>query len=152
MIIKRTNKTDKVAIQLLMDNLNFYREKNFSKENKGFHKRINSYPALKDGDFKKSIFIVAVDKKEIVGFIQGTAQQRKDHKLSRLGYIDELFVKDEFRGKGVAKVLFKELEKEFKFQGCDHLITHTDFENSFSQKFYLKAGMNKTTVELWKKL
>lgn len=152
MIIKRANKSDKVAIQVLMDGLIFYREKIFKTENKEFHKRINSYPALKDGDFKKSIFIVAVDKEEIIGFIQGTIQQRKDHKLSKLGYIDELFLKDEFRGKGAAKILFKELEKEFKFQGCDHLITHTDFENLFSQKFYLKVGMNKTTVELWKKL
>ncbi len=30
------------------------------------------------------------------------------------------------------------------------MTTHTDFENELSQKFYLQAGMNKTTVELWK--
>lgn len=151
-IIRKANKNNKAGIQVLMNSLNLYRERIFKEENKEFHKRNNPYSALKDGDFKKSIFFVAVDGKKIIGFIQGTIQQRKNHKLGKLGYIDELFVNNEFRGKGVAEHLFLELEKELKKQGCDHLITHTDFENDLSQKFYLKIGMNKTTIELWKKL
>jgi ribosomal protein S18 acetylase RimI-like enzyme len=152
MIIKKANKNNKIEIQFLMDRLNFYRKKIFISENKIFHERVNPYPILKDIDFKKSIFFIAVDNNKIIGFIKGTIQQRKNHKLSKLGYVDELFVNDGFRGKGVAESLFLEFEKELKKQGCDHLITHTDFENDLSQRFYLKVGMNKTTVELWKKL
>lgn len=153
MIIEKANKTDKVQIQALMDELNEYRKKIFCEENKDFHQRIKPYKPLDEEDFNESIFFIVKDESNnVVGFIQGTIHERKNHKLSNLGYIDELYVQESTRGKGVAKNLLKELEFEFKRQGCDHVITHTDIENDLSQKFYLLAGMKKTTVELWKKL
>lgn len=153
MIIRKANKTDKAQIQALMDELNLYRKNIFSSENQRFHERINPYPLLEDNDFDESYIFVAVDDSEkIVGFIQGSVHQRKKHKLSKLGYIDELYVKEETRGQGVAKNLFSELESEFIKQGCDHVTTHTDFENELSQQFYLQSGMHKATIELWKEL
>lgn len=153
MIIRKANKIDKDGIQVLMDELNLYRKKMFSSENKEFHERMNPYPPVEDADFDASFFFVAEnDDKQIVGFIQGTIDQRTDHKLNKLGYIDELYVKDDFRGRGIAKNLFLELEKEFQKQECDHVTTNTDFENDLSQQFYSKAGMSKVTIELWKKL
>lgn len=153
MITKKANKTDRLQIQVLMDELNEYRKKIFSKETKDFHQRINPYKPLEEEDFNESIFFIAKDESnKVVGFIQGTIHERKNHKLSKLGYIDELYVQESTRGKGVAKNLFKELEFEFKKQGCDHITTHTDMENELSQQFYLLAGMRKTTIELWKKL
>lgn len=153
MVIKKANKTAKVQIQALMDELNLYRKKIFSSKNQEFHERINPYPLLEDKDFDENYIFVAVDDSEkIVGFIQGSIDERKNHKLSKLGYIDELYVKEEARGQGVAKNLFSELESEFQKQGCNHTTTHTDFENDLSQQFYLQAGMHKTTIELWKEL
>ena len=153
MIIRKANKTDKAQIQALMDELNLYRKKIFSSDNQKFHDRINPYPLLEDKDFDESYIFVAVDDSEkIVGFIQGSTDERKNHKLSKLGYIDELYVQEEARGQGIAKNLFSELESEFRKQGCDHMTTHTDFENELSQQFYLQNGMSKTTIELWKNL
>lgn len=153
MIIRKANKTDKAQIQALMDELNLYRKKIFSSENQKFHERIKPYAPLDDKDFAESHLFVAVDDSEkIVGFIQGSVHQRKNHQLSKLGYIDELYLKEESRGQGVAKNLFSELESDFKKQGCDHITTHTDFENELSQQFYLQSGMNKATIELWKEL
>jgi len=153
MSVRKANKTDKVQIQALMDELNLYRKKIFSSDNQIFHDRINPYPLLEDKDFDESFIFVAMnDSDNIVGFIQGGINIRKNHKLSKLGYIDELYVQDEARGKGVAKNLFSELESELRKQGCDHMTTHTDFENGLSQQFYLQAGMHKATIELWKEL
>jgi len=153
MIIRKASKTDKVQIQALMDELNLYRKKIFSSVNQEFHERINPYAKLEDKDFDESIIFIATDDSDkIVGFIQGSLNQRINHKLNKLGYIDELYVQEEARGKGAAKNLFLELESEFKNQGCNHMTTHTDFENELSQQFYLQSGMNKATVELWKKL
>jgi len=153
MELKKANKTDKAQIQALMDELNLYRKKIFSSDNQEFHERITPYPPLEDKDFDESyIFVAANDSGKIVGFIQGSVHQRKNHKRSKLGYIDELYVKEEARGQGVAKNLFSELESEFRKKVCDHMTTHTDFENDLSQKFYLQAGMHKTTIELWKEL
>ncbi len=153
MTIKKANKTDKQEIQVLMDELNEYRKNIFSNDTKDFHERINPYKKLEDDDFENSIFFVAKDaSNNVIGFIQGTIHERKNHKLHNLGYIDELFVKESFRGKGVAKNLFTELETEFKKQNCDSLTTHTDIENDLSANLYLKSGMKKTTIEFWKKL
>jgi ribosomal protein S18 acetylase RimI-like enzyme len=108
---------------------------------------------LEDKCFDENLIFVATDNTDkIVGFIQGGIHQRNNHKLNKLGYLDELYVKEEARGKGAAKNLFSELESEFKKQGCDHITTHTDFENELSQQFYLQAGMSKSTIELWKRL
>ncbi len=153
MIIRKADKTEKAQIQALIDELNLYRKKIFSSENQKFHERINPYTPLEDKDFDESYIFVAVDDSEkIGGFIQGSIHQRKNHKLSKLGYINELYVKEEARGQGVAKNLFSELESEFRKQGCDHVTTHTDFENELSQQFYLQSGMHKATIELWKEL
>jgi len=153
MIVRKANKTDKDQIQALMDELNLYRKNIFSSTNQKFHERINPYSPLEDKDFDKSYIFVAIDdSKKIVGFIQGSIHARKNHRLNKLGYIDELYVQEEARGQGIAKNLFSELESEFKKQGCDHLTTHTDFENELSQQFYLQSGMHKATIELWKEL
>ncbi|MBL4695051.1 GNAT family N-acetyltransferase [Candidatus Gracilibacteria bacterium] len=153
MSIRKANKTDKVQIQTLMNELNLYRKNIFSPDNQKFHERLTPYPPLQDADFDESlIFVAANDSAQIVGFIQGSVEERKNHKLSKLGYIDEIYVQKEARGQGVAKNLFSELQSEFKNQGCDHMTTHTDFENELSQQFYSKAGMHKATVELWQKL
>lgn len=153
MIIKKANKTNRSQIQALMNDLNLYRKKIFSPHNQDFHKRITPYPPLKDKDFAQEFIFIAIDDSgAIVGFIQGNIAQRKNHKLNKLGYINELYVKKDARSKGVAKNLFLALESEFKKQGCNHITTHTDFENKLAQRFYLGAGMNKATIEFWKKL
>ncbi|MCK4525429.1 MAG: GNAT family N-acetyltransferase [Candidatus Andersenbacteria bacterium] len=153
MKIRKANKTNKNELQTLMNKFNSYRKNIFSLENKEFHKRTTPYSLLEDKDFDKGLFFVALDDSEkIVGFIQGTVEQRKNYKLSKLGHIDRLYIKDSFRRKGIARNLFLELEKELRQQRCDHLTIYTDFENNSSQQFYLQVGMNKATIELWKKL
>ncbi len=153
MKVRKAGKTDKDEIQALTDELNVYRKKMFRSENKEFHERTGPQPHGKDKIFNEGLFFVAINgDKNVIGFIHGTIDERKNHVFHVLGYIDELFVKEEYRGEGVAKNLFLALEKELKKQGCDHLVTHTDVENDVSQQFYSRVGMTKTTIELWKKL
>lgn len=153
MFIRKANKTDKTQIQDLMDELNLYRKSIFNSDNQSFHERIKSHSKLQDKDLDETLIFVAVNNSEnIVGFVQGGIHQRNNHKLNKLGYVDELYMKEEVRGRGVAKKLFSKLESKFKEQECDHMTTHTDFENQLSQGFYLQAGMSKVTVELWKEL
>ncbi len=122
MVIRKANKTDKIQIQTLMGELNLYRKKIFSSDNQKFHERINPHEPLEDKDFdERFIFIAIDDSGEVTGFIQGSIDVRKNHKLRKLGYIDGLYVREEVREQGIAKNLFSELESEFKKQGCDNL-------------------------------
>jgi ribosomal protein S18 acetylase RimI-like enzyme len=153
MNIQPAKLSDKEQIQNLMNELNSYRKSLFSQENIEFHQRVNPYPPLSESDLEDTIIFVAEDSSNsIVGFIQGTIHFRKNHKLSKLGSIDELYIQPELRKSGLATELFQLLETELRTRGCDHLTTFTDFENQLSQNFYTKLGMQKATIEFWKKL
>jgi ribosomal protein S18 acetylase RimI-like enzyme len=153
MQIRPAKLSDKDQIQHLMNELNSYRSSIFSKENKEFHQRVNPYSSLSDDDIENTIIFVAEDtSNQIIGFIQGSIHQRKNHKLSKLGSIDELYIQPELRKSGLASTLFQLLETELRKRGCDHMTTFTDFENQLSQNFYTKLGMQKATIEFWKKL
>ena len=151
-LIRNATVKDLSAVQGLMNSLNDYRSKNFSKENKIFHKRINEYPKLKKSDITKDIFIVAESDDKIVGFVWGSLHKRNNHKLSKLGYIEEIYIDNKARSKGLGRNLVKFLENSFKKRGCDHMTTHTDWENKPAQKLYSGYGMNEVTVEYWKRI
>ncbi len=57
------------------------------------------------------------------------------------GYVSELFVIDEYRGKGVGELLLNEAGKMAKQNGCSRLmlLNHRDRE-SYRRKFYSKKG------------
>ncbi len=141
------------AIQLLVNELDSYRKSIFLPENQDFHEKINPGELLEENDIVEGDVFVATDEAEkILGFIWGKTYDRKNHTLGKLGYIEELYVEPRARGQGIAKGLFFELEKAFKALGCDHVTTHTDFENKLSQEFYEQIGMGRVTVEFWKKI
>lgn len=150
-MIRKAIKDDIPVIQKMMDELNAHRSKIYSDETREFHDRVNDYPPLTETDLNDSILLVAEDH-GVLGYIQGSIHQRKNHKRSKLGSLDELFVHESARGKGIAQELFSALEKELKNSGCDHLVTHTDYENLGAQQLYQKMGMNIATIELWKPL
>jgi GNAT superfamily N-acetyltransferase len=151
--IRKATIKDKVILETLMVLLNKTRDSLFSKKTIAFHKHAKDNKVfLQKKDFLKSIMFVAEVDQEIIGYCFGSLHKRKNTLLSNMGYIDEVFVKDSMRKFGVAKKLFTELVREFKRKGCDHMITHTDFENKLAQDFYDSIGMHKATLEYWKKL
>jgi len=139
-------------LRKLTNELETARVRLHSKKSKAFHKKTRKTNNISNKDFKSGIFLVAEDQDKIVGFAWGKIYKRKNHALSRLGYIYEAFVDAKFRGKGIGKLLLAGLVKEFKKRKCDHIITHTDWENKPAQKLYTSFGMNETTIELWKKI
>lgn len=84
----------------------------------------------------KSVLFLANEEKEAVGFVWGTFI---NYGISRYGYIDELFVKKRFRGKGVGNALLKEALKEFKkLKAWTVFVSTTNDKNI--RKFYRKFG------------
>jgi ribosomal protein S18 acetylase RimI-like enzyme len=136
MIIRKAEQTDKEDIQLLMNKLNNHREQGFCEKNKDFHTRAYPYLPVTDQELDEDIFLIAIINSMIAGFIRGSIHERKNNTLHILGSIEELFVLEEFRRQGIAKILLVTLESEFKKRNCDHVTVHTDFENDFSRSFY----------------
>lgn len=152
MIFRPAQISDIPNIQILMNELNQFRNSNFSINNKNFHERKKPHKDLNEKDLEDTILLVCELDNTIVAYIQGSIHERKNHKLNKLGYIDELYVNQKVRGKGLANRLMRELEKTFIEKGCNHITTHTDTENQNAINFYKKNGMNTVTIEFWKKI
>ena len=151
-LIRHAENKDLSHIQKLMTELNDFQIKNFSNQNKPFHKRTKEYPKIKKEDIKNNIILVAEIDNNIIGYIWGSIHKRKAHELSIMGYIDEICVNQKYRTKGVGKRLLKLLETKFRQKKCDHMVTHTDYDNEIAQKSYSNYGMLPVTIEYWKEI
>ena len=80
---------------------------------------------------KYKIFLVAEDRKKIIGIIRGSE--------SRIG---NLFVAGKYHKKGIAQKLIKRFEKIAKKRGSNKIKVRSSL---YASGFYLKNGYKKTT-------
>jgi len=85
----------------------------------------------------KSLLFVAEKNNKVVGFIWGTFI---NYGISRYGYIDELFVKQEFRGKEIGSSLIKRILEEFKKLKAWSLFVSIEKRDKKVLSFYRKLG------------
>ncbi len=104
---------------------------------------------FKEEVLKKYNYIVADDDGRIAGLTTWQMHGLPKHELAEL---DRIAVLPEYRGKGIARRLFKELIKaanaEYKKKGFKlrklYILTHAD--NKRAHTFYKKMGMKRETV------
>ena len=112
------------------------------KKKRDFQKRIRS---------KNSIVFLAVKNNEIIGFSINTIKKYDElFKLKQYGYMDDLYVKPEFRGKKVSSQLKEEAIKWFKEKGMKHASLGFNSENSKAHKIYKKWGFCDEYTEMMK--
>ena len=146
MIIRKLRKSDKVELfRLFVEFENYYQsQKVFSEVTHEVEKYIDTKKAMmrfanKYINNKKVIAYVAERDNKLIGFIVGDIRKHPTKVLNKEGFIEELFVSNDFRKQKIGKTLFDTLVKEFKKQGCTHLGL-----DSFSD--------NKTTIDIYHKL
>ncbi len=82
---------------------------------------------------------------EATGFIEVTLRNIVDGCLSSpVGYIEGIFVKPNFRNKGIAKNLLDNATRWCIEQGCTELATDAELDNIAAQKFHLNMGFEET--------
>ena len=90
------------------------------------------------------IFIKFVEDKA-VGFAQ--CQLRYDYvegtEFSPVGYLEGIFVADEYRGRGFAKELLSECQKWAKEKGCQEFASDCELDNVTSLKFHMAMGFEE---------
>lgn len=106
---------------------------------RGFRKSINSCSA---------ILLVALDKKEIIGF--GEAIINKNDK-SKAG-ITKIYINKTFRGKGAGSMLMKSLLNRLKNKKVASVSAGIFEKNNASIKLFKKFGFEVTAVRMQKKL
>jgi len=91
---------------------------------------------IEKSKFKK-ILLIAEENKQETGFIWSTFVQ---YGISKFGYIEDLYVKKEFRNKGIAGSLVKSTMKKFKELKVETVFVSTKKENKNAIKLYKKLG------------
>ncbi|MDE7164996.1 MAG: GNAT family N-acetyltransferase [Clostridiales bacterium] len=104
------------------------------------------YDELKESiDKKDTIFFLNYSEDIPVGFAQ--CKLRYDYvegtKTSPVGYLEGIFVKQEYRKKGYAKELIAECEQWAKEHGCMEFASDCELDNSASISFHIKSGFTE---------
>ncbi|MFZ4714735.1 MAG: GNAT family N-acetyltransferase [Bacteriovoracaceae bacterium] len=58
------------------------------------------------------------------------------------GFLDEIYLKENFRGLGIGSLVMEELVLHAKKRGCTHLRLEVETENSQAIHFYTKRGFH----------
>ena len=113
----------------------------------------NSFEELKEEvkeyiNNKKQILFIKVIDNLVVGFAEVSI--RSDYvegtNSSFVGYLEGIYVLDEYRKLGVAKELLKSCEEWAKKRGCTEFASDCELTNTLSQDVHEKLGFTKTNV------
>jgi GNAT superfamily N-acetyltransferase len=113
---------------------------------------VNSFEESLRGDH--FFFAADVDGK-MIGYIFAEIQDvsaPQAYEIKKVGFIDSLFVKSEYRGQGIGKELIKRAEEWTKSKGCNICTIGVRDENKEALKLYEALGFTKANIKMWKEL
>lgn len=132
--IKKAEMTDIYEIARLA--IQMWQDSTISDLEQEFEKLIKNNNAV--------IFIKFIDEKPI-GFAQ--CQLRMDYvegtETSPVGYLEGIFILEEYRNKGYAKELVSACESWAKKQGCNEFASDCELDNTASYKFHSAVGFEE---------
>ncbi len=101
---------------------------------------------------KKGIGFIAEENKNAIGYITGTIKKKPQWKVSRYGHINEVFVSNKYRGKGLGKLLMKKFFDELRKKKIEYVDLSVFVKNKEAQRFYRKLGFKGYKVYMRKKV
>ena len=109
-----------------------------------------TYVGEKDFNYflNEQYIFVAIEDNKIVGFITGEIFKKKAWYNVQLGEINNIFVLEEYRQKGIGKKLVKTMIDTFKQEGITNIDLYTFGNNIDAIKFYEKIGFKKYNVQM----
>ena len=152
MTIRKMRKGDIEKVAKLHNELNMFENKWAPLSNE-FLKLKTSLRIVK-GCLKHKLnkIIVAEDKGEIIGFILYNIRPKGKLFKEDYIYIEDLYISEEYRKKGVAKKLMKEIEKIAKIKKIYILRVGSDIRNRTANSMYNKLNYDKEGYEWIKDL
>ena len=146
-------------LRLLLELHETYFRKNASKQVQEFKEEKNIEKSYKDyleqvetQDNSWKIYLASASGNKIMGFIMGSIEQDEYLVDELIGKLEDWYVEEEYRGKGIGMELYKKLEGWFKDKSCMQIISDTWEGNESSIKAHLKSGFFVSGVMFSKKL
>lgn len=92
-------------------------------------------------DSENKVLLVAEKDEQIIGYAAGEIQTRSPvFKVAQHGYINDVFVEEEFRKLGIAKKFLKTLKKWFKSRHIEHVELSVLAKNEIGIKTWARFG------------
>lgn len=133
-MIKQAEITDLTVLSQLA--IHMWQDSTLSELEEDFKQIINNDNAV--------VFIKLVDEKPI-GFAQ--CQLRTDYvegtETSPVGYLEGIFILEEYRHKGYAKELLNACEQWAKGKNCLEFASDCELDNHISYKFHMAVGFTE---------
>jgi ribosomal protein S18 acetylase RimI-like enzyme len=154
LIVRRANPRDLKTIQDLNHDL-------FVSDNNWLHDLNENWPYEPEGKayFTKRVqgdngicFVAEADGK-IVGYAAGGwSHINFSAYKGKRGELENICVKDGFRGEGIGAKLVTALYDWFKDQGATHVMVNAYTQNTKAIEFYMRQGFEHYSTTLWRKL
>lgn len=93
---------------------------------------------------KNDILLIAEDDEKIIGFMMS-----RFHEPTKEAIIDNIFVSEDWRGRGVGTELVKECLKQLKEKGTNYVYCTITTDNTPTIEFLKKNGFNKGYEFIW---
>ncbi len=97
---------------------------------------------------REETFLCKDEKGNYAGFINVSLRHEyvPGATLSPVGYVEGIFVKKQYRKKGIAKKLIDAGEKWAKSKGCKEIGSDSKLHNKASQAFHKRLGFKKDDI------
>ena len=110
------------------------------------------YTEVGERDFKyfldEQFIFVAEEDEKIVGFITGEILHKEEWYTVQLGTINNLYVLEDYRHKGIGKQLMQTMMNSFREKGIETFELYAFSNNVDALKFYEKLGFKKYNVQM----
>lgn len=95
------------------------------------------------------VLLVAESGGRLLGYCYGRLEERDwNQLLDSCGAIHDLWVEQEARGSGVARMLMTEAVRRLKDKGAPRVVLHTASQNTTAQKLFESLGFRRTMIEM----
>jgi GNAT superfamily N-acetyltransferase len=143
--IEEAKKCDDLLTELIMS------ERKYDDNVKESFRVNNYFTKIYDKDYN-SLICVLCDN-DIIGFIYGFLKHEKgEFAKENVGFIDALYVKDEYRKQGIASQLIEEFYKWCKLKDVKYIEIGSFVKNEAAFSLYKKFGFEVTTYYMRKSI
>jgi len=120
----------------------------YSLKNKECHKKV----ARENINKRKKLLLVAEENKRLVGYLYGAVWETPKMKMQRKGILNEIFLTQKYRGKGIANKLKDVFLKWLKGKKVEYVLLYVEKNNKKAIKVYNKWGFKSHYIEMLKKI
>lgn len=119
---------------------------------------VNDWPLSEEGkeyfsDLILNHYVIAATlNNNIVGYLAGTIEEKGSYVEVQYGEINNMLVKDEYRGYGVGKLLINNFKEYCKSNNISDIKVVASYKNKNAIEFYHKNGFEEFDLTLTVKL